>query len=377
MLGGVMPAPGRYGPPPVPPPLPGPIPDPVPSPIPVPCPVPAPVPLPGPWLSASCASARTPALSVVSAGAWATGATTSGKGFGGAGGGGSTGFATGSGAGGGGVFFGSGSGGRGVRGRGGGTGLCSSAAPFILAAGGGAGCLSPPPPPPPPGPGVARNTSRIWVVGSASGAATPIVNNRNIRRPVAWSAPDATSAPGERFMDGRAANMACSWLATGAPRSARTARIASPSATNRPRIVRTEPSAINARTSAVATPAAAAISRAVNTSGTVALMEDMVSLRKGQNACRAYARTGTCLMSVFGHYSQVLLSALPQGCAHAGTARRGRGHNPTTVSSFQFPVARTSNLNPISGCQNVQFSLGTVDWELETGNSNCAKTHPC
>ena len=158
-------------------------------------------------------------------------------------------------------------------------GTTPRAAPFILAAGGGAGCFRPPPPPPPPGPGVARKTSRIWVVGSASGAATPIVNNRKAKSAARGAPRRRTAHPENVSWTERAPKMArSSAVATAAPRNIRTMRIASASATKRPSIVRIAPSAISARTSAVETPAAAAISRAVNTSGTVALMEDMVDL---------------------------------------------------------------------------------------------------
>ncbi|HEU4936664.1 MAG TPA: hypothetical protein VFT39_09435 [Vicinamibacterales bacterium] len=91
-----------------------------------------------------------------------------------------------------------------------------------------------------------------------------------------------------------------------------------------------EPSAISARTSRVETPAAAAISRAVNTSGTVVLMEDILSCRMRQNACRALDDLKIRSLRVFGHYLHLLLSGLPPGCAPAVTGHRGRG---------QFPIA--------------------------------------
>src|SRR5688572_1068371 len=160
--GGVIPEPGRYGPPPVPAIDPSPMPAPFPGPAPVPVPVPVPPPVPGPLLAvAAGAWTGRPARSLASAGALTTGATTGGAGAGGAGGGG--------GGGGVGSGFKTGGGGGGVSTRLAGsrlatfvtaTGLASLLRPFNSARAGGSGWRRPPPPPPPPGPGVATNTRR-------------------------------------------------------------------------------------------------------------------------------------------------------------------------------------------------------------------------
>ena len=134
--GNVMPAPGRYAPPPVPPPRPGPRPDPWPEPIPVPVPVPAPRALPGTRMrhcrSGSCRAASSgwrPCSSRECSAprvAEALGSST----FGGVGAG----------------FF--------------STGMVIFSLPGSSTLRGGSGDLLPPPPPPPPGPGSAIQTMR-------------------------------------------------------------------------------------------------------------------------------------------------------------------------------------------------------------------------
>jgi len=107
--------------------------------------------------------------------------------------------------------------------------------------------------------------------------------------------------------------------------------------TNRPPIVKIEPSAISARTSRAETPAAAAISRAVNTSGTVVLLEDVLSWRMRQNACRALDDLKIRFFRVFGHHLHLLLSGLPSGCAPAVTGPRGRGQ--FAIAEWRLKIA--------------------------------------
>lgn len=296
----------------MPPPEPGPIPEPVPSPMPEPSPLPTPVPAPEPWLSDSRgASPRVPARSLASAGAVATGATTCGTGAGAGTGGGSTGRATAWGRTGGGTSFGFGSGGRAVIGRGRGTGLRSMLGPFSSAFGGGAGCLRPPPPPPPPGPGVARKTRRTGVSARRSGAvATPrVVSNSRHPSTAACSAPEAARAPPGDDRPAACGLNSCRELSgLGEPRRIRTARIASPAGMNCPSTVPIVPSATSAWAARVRTPAARAISRAVKTSGTAAMTEDMeVAGSAGAKPLPRYRRRRDFFHRFFGRYSLYLL----------------------------------------------------------------------
>lgn len=282
-----MPLPARYGPPPVPPPVPGPMPEPSPSPRPVPCPVPAPPPVPDPWLAVLAgASARTPAWSLGSAAAVATGAITWGSGSGAvATGGGSIGRSTGRGRTGG-VRATRASGRLTAGGRGGGTGLRSALTPFNSARFGGAGCRKPPPPPPPPGPGVARNTIRILERSGATSWDAVVTPSVVIARMPAnirpWSAPDAARArPGDVWAVAGGLKICRGPDGTRPRRNSWTARTARSWATNRPSRVRNAPDRMEASTSPRATPAARAISRALKTSEAWAVMVDMLGLPPG------------------------------------------------------------------------------------------------
>jgi hypothetical protein len=265
----------------------------------------------------------TPARSRVSAGTCATGATTCGSGTAVTGaGGGSTGRSTGSGLTGGGVLLGSGSGRR-TAGRGRGTGLRRALLPFISAGGGGAGCRRPPPPPPPPGPGVARNTSRMWVgsrrVSSGALATRMVVNSTSPANRAACRAPEAARArAGDRLAPMGARNSPRS--ASGAPRSSRTARTASAAATNRPSIVSSCPDAISPVTSRRLTPAARAISRVVNTSGTDRVTEDMeVLCRTGKILAAAPVRGRTAPPRFSAVIAPICYRRAGPACARTGT----------------------------------------------------------
>ena len=288
-----MPEPGRYGPPPVPAIDPSPMPAPFPGPAPVPVPVPVPPPSPGPLLGPAVGAwTGTPARSIASAGALTTGATTGGAGAGGPAAAAAAeawvraweraagvavfppapsarAFAD---------FR------HGHRAR-------ELARPFSSARAGGCGWRRPPPPPPPPGPGVATNTRRTRSTGFCSAGSVRTAERPDehhhgeqarVERP---PTPRPACRRGERS---RAwARTAASRVAAGGPRLQEADRLG--------RLIQGQEAAATgmmldssriARTSAVETPAARAISRVVNTSGREGPGDMAGPESKGQNTCR-------------------------------------------------------------------------------------------
>ena len=273
------------------------MPAPVPSPIPVPCPVPAPPPVPGPWLSVSAgASAATPARSRGSAAIGATGATTCG------------------------IAGGTTGGGGGSTGRWTGSGLTGRRRLLRLRIGRTRG-----------DPARRRNRAaqrapalrfrswrrrRLAKPAPAASAARPRRVQKHEPREGRLAAglvrraghphrgqDDETGEQrrvqgpggrkrlrGDRLAAAGGLKSPRSVFCAGTPRISRTARTASAAATNRPSTVSTSADWSIARTSRGLTPAARAISRAVKTSGTAVMSEDMeVLYRRGKILAAARA----------------------------------------------------------------------------------------
>src|SRR3954464_11042853 len=132
-------------------------------------------------------------------------------------------------------------------------------------------------------------------------------------------------------------------------------------------MVRTEPSSISARTSAVATPAAAAISRAVNTSGTVALMEDMVDLLEGAKRLPCLRATGNVPLRCFRPLIAGPVMRPAAGlcsCRDSPSWEGTQSHEQFPVSSLQLPERPTSIQFPVARTPNSHWKLETGNWKL-------------